>query len=100
MASTTPEKDGVGGNTWLKVILGEGRSRQIRRMFAMVGHQVSKLRRVAIGPVRDRALPVGGFRDLTAAEVEALRSIPPAARPPAPPLRRRRGSPPRTGGGR
>jgi 23S rRNA pseudouridine2605 synthase len=81
MVETTPEKNGVGGNTWLKVTLGEGRSRQIRRMFAQVGHPVSKLRRVAIGPLRDRALPVGGFRDLTSAEVAALRAIPAAPRP-------------------
>ncbi len=98
---TTPEKNGVGGNAWLKVVLGEGRSRQIRRMFAHVGHQVSKLRRVAIGPVRDGALPVGGFRDLTSGEVDALRAIPPAPRREAAPRRgrsqapRKRAGPPR-----
>jgi 23S rRNA pseudouridine2605 synthase len=78
MTGTTPEKDGVGGNTWLKVILGEGRSRQIRRMFQQIGHPVSKLRRVAIGPLRDRSLPPGAWRDLAPGEVAALRAIPPA----------------------
>ena len=82
MTKTTPEKDGVGGKTWLKVILGEGRSRQIRRMFQQIGHPVSKLRRVAIGPLRDRSLPPGAWRDLAPAEVAALRAIPPA--PPRP----------------
>ncbi len=77
---TTPEKQGAGGNAWLRVILGEGRSRQIRRMFAAVGHPVSKLRRVAIGPIRDKALAPGKFRDLEPGEVSALRAIPPAPR--------------------
>lgn len=61
------------GNAWLSVVLSEGRSRQIRRMFESVGHPVSKLKRVAIGPIRDDRLPVGGFRALALREVEALR---------------------------
>lgn len=77
LIDTTPEKDGVGGNAWLRVVLGEGRSRQVRRMLESVGHKVSKLRRVAIGPIRDAKIPPGGFRDLTPAEVEALRAIRP-----------------------
>lgn len=76
LTSTTPEKNGVGGNAWLRVVLMEGRSRQIRRMFDLVGHPVAKLRRVAIGPIRDRKLRPGDFRELSAVEVEALRSIP------------------------
>lgn len=85
LTETTPEKDGVGGNAWLRVVLGEGRSRQVRRMLEAVGHRVSKLRRVAIGPIRDAKIPSGGFRDLSAAELEALRSLKPAAkRPPRP----------------
>jgi 23S rRNA pseudouridine2605 synthase len=80
LMETTPEKDGVGGNAWLRVILGEGRSRQVRRMLEAVGHRVSKLRRVAIGPVRDSKIPPGGFRDLAPAELEALRSMKPAAK--------------------
>lgn len=78
LVETTPEKAGAGGNAWLKVILGEGRSRQIRRMFDLVGHPVTKLRRVAIGPIRDRKLPPGTFRDLSSEEVAALRAIRPA----------------------
>jgi len=78
LQKTTPEKAGVGGNAWLKVVLGEGRSRQIRKMFDLVGHPVAKLRRVAIGPVRDPKLPPGVFRELSAEEVEALRKLKPA----------------------
>ena len=80
LIDTTPEKNGVGGNAWLRVILGEGRSRQVRKMMEAVGHKVSKLRRVAIGPLRDKSLPPGGFRDLAPAEVAALRALGPAPR--------------------
>jgi pseudouridine synthase len=61
------------GNAWLRVTLREGRSRQIRRMFETIGHPVSKLKRVAIGPIRDAGLPVGATRRLARSEVEALR---------------------------
>ncbi len=62
------------GNTWLTVELREGRTRQIREMFFRIAHPVLKLRRVAIGPLSDRRLGLGRFRELTAEEVEALRS--------------------------
>lgn len=62
------------GNSWLSVVLREGRSRQVRRMFESVGHPVSKLKRVAIGPIRDDRLPVGAFRALSPREVAALRA--------------------------
>lgn len=67
---------GEEGNTWYTVILHEGKSRQIRRMFESVGHAVSKLKRVAIGPIRDEKLPVGAFRPLSASEVHALSGRP------------------------
>ncbi len=62
------------GNAWFRVTLREGRSRQIRRMFEVIGHQVSKLKRVAIGPIRDEELPPGRLRRLTGAEVAALKA--------------------------
>jgi 23S rRNA pseudouridine2605 synthase len=64
-----------GGNTWFRVVLTEGRNRQIRRMFEAIGHPVSKLKRIAIGPVRDERLPVGAHRALTPAEVSALKRV-------------------------
>ena len=79
--SATARKGGEEGNTWLRVTLQEGRSRQIRRMFESIGHPVSKLKRVAIGPVRDAKLPPGAYRRLSDAEVSALRRLgEPAAR--------------------
>lgn len=62
-----------GGNAWLEVTLREGRRNQIRRMLETVGHPVSKLRRVAIGPLRDARLPLGRFRPLSPEEVRRLR---------------------------
>jgi 23S rRNA pseudouridine2605 synthase len=63
-----PESD----NSWWIVELTEGRTRQIRQMFLHVGHPVQKLRRVAIGPLRDPRLPLGGLRELTETEVRKL----------------------------
>ena len=80
------------GNAWFKVTLREGRSRQIRRMFEIIGHQVSKLKRVAIGPIRDEALASGRVRRLTPAEVAALKASLAAARKP-PPLGTEAGKP-------
>jgi len=59
--------------TWLRVIIQEGRKRQIRRMCAAVGHPVRFLRRVAIGPLRLGSLPRGHARPLTSAEIRKLR---------------------------
>ncbi len=61
-------------SSWWRVELAEGRTRQIREMFFRVGHPVQRLRRVAIGPLTDASLPRGRYRELTEAEVEALRS--------------------------
>ncbi|HVS16900.1 MAG TPA: pseudouridine synthase [Thermoanaerobaculia bacterium] len=60
-------------NSWWMVELAEGRTRQIREMFRRVGHPVQRLRRVAIGPLRDAKLAPGSYRPLTDEEVEALR---------------------------
>jgi len=60
-------------NTWLEVVLFEGRRNQIRRVFDRLGHPVLKLRRTAIGPIADRALKPGEYRALTPAEVARLK---------------------------
>ena len=61
-------------NGVLLITIREGRNRQVRRMCEAVGHPVRKLRRVRIGPITDRRLRVGEWRELTAAEVEKLKS--------------------------
>ena len=60
-------------NSWFEVRLREGRTRQIRTMFRYVGHPVSRLKRVAIGPISDVSLGPGDWRELTAREVALLK---------------------------
>jgi 23S rRNA pseudouridine2605 synthase len=50
----------------------EGRNRQVRRMFAALGHPVLTLTRTCFGPLRLGELPAGGVRPLTAKERAAL----------------------------
>jgi 23S rRNA pseudouridine2605 synthase len=57
-------------NAWYEVTLYEGRNQQIRKMFDAIGHSVIKLRRVAIGFLRDEKLRPGQYRLLTEAEVK------------------------------
>src|SRR5206468_2143238 len=57
----------------LVVTIREGRNRQVRRMCEAVGHPVTHLKRVAIGPIKDSTLKVGRWRDLSPPEVERLR---------------------------
>ena len=61
-----------GANSWYEVTLTQGRNRQIREMFEAVGHPVRKLRRVRIGFLTDKHLPVGKYRALTTAEVKRI----------------------------
>jgi 23S rRNA pseudouridine2605 synthase len=63
---------GSGLNSWWRVVVGEGKTHEVRELFKRIGHPVQRLVRVAIGPVRDEALRPGGWRELTPAEVEAL----------------------------
>ena len=57
---------------WLRMVLYEGRHRQVRRMTAAVGHPTLRLVRVGIGPLTLGDLQPGQWRDLTAKEVKAL----------------------------
>lgn len=59
----------------LKIILHEGRKRQVRQMCLAVGHPVIELRRVRIGPLRLQGLRPGECRVLSRPEIEALRRI-------------------------
>lgn len=59
--------------TIIDITLAEGRNRQVRRMLASVGCPVRKLVRIAMGPVVLKGLRLGEWRELTGAEVLALR---------------------------
>ncbi len=71
------------GNSWFEVKLEEGRTQQIRKMFQAMGHPVTKLRRVAIGPISDPDLAPGLWRELTRNEVKMLETMR-EAKPPRP----------------
>ena len=60
---------------WLKLILREGRNRQVRRMTAAVGHPTLRLVRIGIGPIALGDLTPGEWRELTAEECDALRQL-------------------------
>jgi 23S rRNA pseudouridine2605 synthase len=64
-----------GKSTWLRVVLTEGKNREIRRMLAKLDHKVMKLRRVAIGPVRLDKLPKGKARRVSSDELAELRKF-------------------------
>lgn len=63
-----------GRESVLRLTIREGRNRQVRRMLEAVGHRVRALRRTRIGPLSDRRLRPGEWRDLTQKEVDALRA--------------------------
>jgi 23S rRNA pseudouridine2605 synthase len=59
-------------NTWLEVVLDEGKNRHIRRMLAEFGIGVLRLIRISIGPLSLGNLPKGSCRSLTSEEIQAL----------------------------
>ncbi len=64
--------DATGGEALVEVVMGEGRKREVRRMFDAIGHPATRLVRTAVGPLRDRELRPGEWRALAPAEVRAL----------------------------
>jgi 23S rRNA pseudouridine2605 synthase len=59
-------------NSWLEIVLDEGRNRQIRRMLAALAVEVTRLVRVAIGPLQLGDLAKGQWRELTKEEKRAI----------------------------
>jgi len=57
----------------VRLVIAEGRNRQVRRMLEAVGHPVRELTRTAFGPVRLGRLRAGDLRKLREPELEALR---------------------------
>ncbi len=57
---------------WFKVVISEGKNRQIREMFAKVGFDVLKLQRVAIGRLKIGALPRGEWTELSEDQIKKV----------------------------
>lgn len=61
------------GSVLLEITIREGRNRQIRRMCDYVGHPVTALQRIRLGPLALGDLPLGQYRSLTKREIAALK---------------------------
>ncbi|WP_419553668.1 pseudouridine synthase [Candidatus Poriferisodalis sp.] len=69
---TAPALVSMPQPSMLRITIGEGRNRQIRRMCVAVGHPVLRLVRTRIGPLTDPALRPGEHRSLSADEIRRL----------------------------
>jgi len=69
---TSPARVSAVSPGVLRIVIHEGRNRQVRRMCDAVGHPVSRLVRTRIGPLADRRLRPGRWRELSADEVREL----------------------------
>ena len=72
--SIVPEdREAAGANRWYRVVLREGRKREVRRLFEALGRQVSRLVRVRYGALElPRDLPPGHWRELSPRLVQGL----------------------------
>ena len=68
-----PFGEAARDQTWLRVVLHEGKKRQIRHMFGAIGHPVLRLIRMRIGPLELDDLKPGRWRPLTKHEIRQLR---------------------------
>jgi 23S rRNA pseudouridine2605 synthase len=69
---TAPARVAVVAPDVLRIVIHEGRNRQVRRMCDAIGHRVLRLVRTRIGPLSDPSLSPGSFRRLTFEEVRGL----------------------------
>jgi 23S rRNA pseudouridine2605 synthase len=89
--TTAPAKAAMAGSkpdgpSQLRLVIHEGRNRQVRRMCEAVGHPVRRLVRTRIGPLSDNKLKPGEWRELTRPELRDLeRAVKPSEDPDAEP---------------
>ena len=71
-ASSARIVDRKGEEAMIEMTMGEGRNREVRRMFEALGLEVARLVRTAIGPINDRSLKAGESRLLSTGEISDL----------------------------
>jgi len=64
-----------GNSTWLRIVLSEGKNREIRRMLAKLDHKVLRLKRIAIGTLDLGSLASGKSRLVTLQELKSVRRL-------------------------
>ena len=62
-------------NSWVRVVVTEGRNHLVKRMFSAIGHPILKLKRIEYGPIQLGDLPFGKFRYLTPGEIEKIKRL-------------------------
>ncbi len=62
-------------STWLRIVLAEGKNREIRRMLAKLGHKVLRLKRISIGPIDLAKLALSKSRQCTTRELTSLKRL-------------------------
>ena len=70
--TTAPARVAAVSPGVIRIVIHEGRNRQVRRMCEAIGHPVVRLVRTRIGPVTDRSLRPGDWRALSSSEVRSL----------------------------
>ena len=70
---TAPAEVYLLGENFVEITIHEGRNRQVRRMFAAIGCDVKRLRRIKFANLTLDGLKVGKFRELTAEEISMLK---------------------------
>jgi 23S rRNA pseudouridine2605 synthase len=78
---TAPAKVAAVSPGLLRIVIHEGRNRQVRRMCDAVGHPVLRLVRTRIGPIADPTLAPGEYRQLSHEEVRRLAAATSSPRP-------------------
>lgn len=72
---TSLAKIKILGDKTIQIEISEGKNRQIRRMFAILGYKVLDLNRVSIGKIELSNLEIGKYRNLTINEINYLKNL-------------------------
>ena len=68
--------EGKGSNIWCRVVLREGRNREVRRIWESQNLRVSRLIRTRYGPIElPRGLQIGKYSDLTSSQLRSLQTL-------------------------